>query len=115
MYDVFRKNRGLKILLVLVLTLVGSYLLYPAINLIKGRRIEEASLIGSYSSGEGHQVVIYPESLGRLVSPGHAEDFSFSYLEGTIYCNGEETVWTMKALGDGNIYSLYDHTYLYKR
>lgn len=115
MYSVFRKNRGLKLLTLAIVALIAWFLLTPAISLIEGREADETSLIGSYASGREHQVVIYPESLGRMVSSGHSEDFRFSYSEGTLSCNGEESSWTMKVLEGGNLYNCYDGTYLYKR
>lgn len=112
MYSVYRKHRILKVILLTLGLVAGSFIVTPAINLAKGRKIEASSLIGNYAFGIDHQVVIYNPSVGKMVSEDVTVQFFYTFENGVISCDSENLSWEMRSLGDGNIFNCFDNYFL---
>lgn len=117
MYDVFKKNRVLKLIGLALGLFVVLYLL-DAFNAFYGsRNVSLASMVGFYSYQNAHQVTINANNTGRMVSEALSVPFEFTYSAGTFSCSSSDKlfVWEMKAVNGSNLFNGYDRTYLYRQ
>ena len=115
MNDVFRRHRKLKLVGMTLGLLLAWYAAKPAIDMANGQSKEPKDLIGSYANTSEHQVMIYDEEVGRLVSENTSEDFFYTYKQGVLECRSLYFDFKIRVLGDGSLWNGYDNTYLYRR
>lgn len=113
MFEVFSRRRKTKIALVIVVILVIVYLIAPAVALYEGRIAGAATLIGEYS-GSSISLTIESGDQGSMRRGWREYEFSYSLQEGTLICQGEESEWRLRRVGDSMLFSLTDNTLLRK-
>ena len=115
-YELFKRHRLIKLLGLLVGLVLLSYLIYGFSSLYSSRSLGVESWIGFYAHGSTHQVILFKNGLGHLVSDEASFGFRYSYDYGSFHCEGEDgQSWEMKGVSKTNLYSLYDHTFLYRQ
>ncbi|MCI1245262.1 MAG: hypothetical protein LKG11_04910 [Bacilli bacterium] len=112
--DPNKSFRFWKVLTVALTTVFAVYCVSACASLEKGAGVSADALPGVYVSASDHYVLIRDGSSGRLVSGKVSFDFSYEYSSGALDCDGE-TDFVIRVLGNGDFYSLYDFSYLFKR
>ena len=115
MFDVFKRHRKLKLAGITLGLLLAWFLAKPAIDMADGQNVDQSNLIGSYANTADHQVMIYDQEVGRLVSENTSEDFFYTYKQGVLECRSLYFDFKIRVLGDGSLFNGYDNTYLYRR
>lgn len=115
MYSVYKKHRKLKLLGLSLGLLLAWCLAKPAADMIAGQNVQADSLVGSYANTSEHQVTLYEDGVGTMVSNGESIDFFYSYSMGRVDCQSEDGAFQMRVLGNGNLWNCYDRSYLYRR
>ena len=115
MFDVFRRHRKLKLAGITLGLLLAWFLAKPAIDMANGQNVEQSSLVGSYANTAEHQVMIYDQEVGRLISENTTEDFFYTSKQGVLECRSLYFDFKIRVLGDGSLFNGYDNTYLYRR
>ena len=115
MFDVFRRHRKLKLAGFTLGLLLAWFLAKPAIDMANGQNVDQSSLVGSYANTAEHQVMIYDQEVGRLISENTTEDFFYTYKQGVLECRSLYFDFKIRVLGDGSLFNGYDNTYLYRR
>jgi len=105
----FWKVLGLALAFVAVLYCVSA-----GVSLYEGKSVRLADLPGLYLASSDDYVIIEGASRGRLVSKSASFDFAYTYAGGTLSCSGPSP-FLIRALGGGDLFSLYDFSYLWKK
>jgi len=112
--DPNKSFRFWKVLTVVITTVFVVYCVSACVSLKDGVNVAADTLPGVYVSASDHYVLIKDGSSGRLVSGKVSFDFVYKYSAGSLDCDGE-TDFVVKVLGNGDFYSLYDFSYLFKK
>lgn len=110
-------NKSFRFWKVLSVVLLSVFVIYCGCafsSLQNGASVSADSLPGFYVASEDHYVLIRDEGSGRLVSGKVSFDFSYTYSAGALSVDGE-TDFVIRVLGNGDFYSLYDFSYLFKK
>lgn len=115
MFNLFKKKRKIKITLTVLILLLGSFIVSPFIEIVKGTAIPNIELIGEYKSSKQSYLII-ENSYGRMILENYGTDFMYTYEAGTFSCSSIENddSWEMIVLGSGNLINKFNNEYMFK-
>ena len=115
MFNLFKRKRKIKIALTLLILLIGSFIVSPFIEIVRGTTISNIELIGEYKSSKQSYLII-ENSYGRMILENYGTDFKYTYEAGTFSCSSIENddCWEMIVLGSGNLINKFNNEYMFK-
>ncbi len=101
--------------LTLLILLIGSFIVSPFIEIVRGTTISNIELIGEYKSSKQSYLII-ENSYGRMILENYGTDFKYTYEAGTFSCSSIENddCWEMIVLGSGNLINKFNNEYMFK-